>query len=293
MSRCALLLPPGPLALDRLAPRIDATYVRPDGTAQALGVTRPVAVHVLEVVELFLGHPARRRVRVRGERERNAVAPTPADLGGEQLRIDLVLVGLQEGLEADDVLLHHLEDAEAPVAPELVRARELVAVGVLGENEEPRLARLLVIGGHRLRTAEDRRCHGDAVGVPEVRLRDGDRLAVDRLHHGGAVMVPEDLEGVLRFEERGQPAAVVLSHLRGQGVKRDHHVVVARSEAAYPVLGPAVAIVTESSGPRRRTLDEGVERSGGGRWNAIRHAHRHQPGPRDADVEAVVRLPPR
>ena len=142
-----MLLPPGcSLAGDRLAARIAATNVRADGTAQPAGVSRSVAVHVFEVVQRFRGDAPGRGIRVRGERQRNAVAPAAADLGGEQLGIDLVLVRLQEVLEADNILLDHLEDAEAPVAPELRRTGQVVVLCVLGENEEPRLARLLMIG---------------------------------------------------------------------------------------------------------------------------------------------------
>ena len=93
------------LARDRLASRIDAAHVRADRTAQTLGIARAVRVHVFEVVQLLGWNSARGAVGVRRQCKRNAIAPSTADLGGEQFGIDLVLVRLKEILEPDNVRL--------------------------------------------------------------------------------------------------------------------------------------------------------------------------------------------
>ena len=80
-------------------------------------ITRPVRIHILEVIQLFRRDSARGAVGVRGERERDAVAPPSAHFGGEQLGIDPLLVRLKEILEADHIGPDHLEDGEAAIAP--------------------------------------------------------------------------------------------------------------------------------------------------------------------------------
>ena len=135
-----------PLARDRLTSWIDAAYVRADGTADPLRISRTVGVDVLEVVQLLGRDPSRRAVRVRRQGEGNAVAPSPAHLRGQQFGIDLVLVRLQEVFEADDVGLGLLEDGKAAVQAECPRLGYHVVHSVFPQDEEPRLARLLVIG---------------------------------------------------------------------------------------------------------------------------------------------------
>ena len=98
------------LARDRLPPGIDAANMRPDRAAHTLGITRPIGVYVFEVVQLLVGYPARRAVGVWGQYKRNAVAPAAAHLGGEELRIDLIPLRLQEMFEPEDVGADDLED---------------------------------------------------------------------------------------------------------------------------------------------------------------------------------------
>ena len=110
-----------PLARDRLTSWIDTSYVRADGTEDPFRISRVVGVDVLEIVQPFGGDAICRAIRVRRQRERNAVAPSPAELRGQQFRIDPVLVRLQEVLEGDDVGLDLLEDREAAVQTKLPR----------------------------------------------------------------------------------------------------------------------------------------------------------------------------
>ena len=143
------------LAGDGLASRIDPADVRPDRTAQTLRITRPVRIHILEVVQLLRRDSTRGAVGVRGERKRNAVAPPSAHLGGEQLRIDPLLVRLQEILEADHIGPDHLEDGETAIAPQFRRLRHEVILGLVQQDEQPGLARLLVIGLVALRARRE------------------------------------------------------------------------------------------------------------------------------------------
>ena len=283
--------PRGSLARHRLTAWIAAADVGADGTALPVGIARPVAVHVLEVVQVLGGDAAGRGIGVGREGQGHTVAPTSTDLGREQLRIDAVLVRLQEVLEADDVLLDHLEDAKAAVAPELGGAGQVVVSCVLREQEEPRLACLLVIRGHGFRAAEDPRRHRDAVGVAEVNPGDGCGRAVDHLGHERAVHGPQLVERVPLREELGQSTGMRRHHLGTRGVQGHHHVVVAGAESADPVLRPAVAVIADLGGPLRRPLDEGIEGAGWDRGKAIGNAQSRQARPRDADVQAVVGLP--
>ena len=105
------------LARDWLTSWIYAANVGADGTADPLRVSRTIGVHILEIVQLFERRSRPGAVRVRRQRKRNAVAPSPAHLCGQQFRIDLVLVRLQEVFKANDVGLDLLEDREAAVQP--------------------------------------------------------------------------------------------------------------------------------------------------------------------------------
>ena len=109
--------------------------MRPNGAAQTLGISRPVGVYVLEVVQLIESNPAGRAIRIRRQCKGNAIAPSPTYLGGKQFGIDLVLVRLQEILESDDVGLDHLEDCKASVQAQFSRLRQQVIFGVVLQNE--------------------------------------------------------------------------------------------------------------------------------------------------------------
>ena len=118
----------------------------PTGQRSPLGIARAVGVDVFEVVQLIRGDAAGGAVGVGRQRERDAVAPASADLGGEEFGVDLVFFRLQEIFEADDVGLDHLEDGEAAVEAEFAGLGDDVVFGVVLQDEEPGVAWLLVIG---------------------------------------------------------------------------------------------------------------------------------------------------
>ena len=103
--------------------------------AHALRIARPIGVDVFEIVQLLGRDPSRRAVGVRRQRERNAVAPPSAHLGGEQLRIDLVPIRLQEILETDGVGFGHLEDRKTPVQTEFPRLWDEIVLGLVQQDE--------------------------------------------------------------------------------------------------------------------------------------------------------------
>ena len=258
-----MLLPPGcPWPATGWPRGLQRRMCAPTGQRSPRGSPDPSLLTYSKLFNSSVADSLRRGIRVRRQRQRNAVAPAAEELGGQQFRIDAVLVRLQKVLEADNVLLHHLEHAETSVAPERRRTGQLVVVGVVRQNEEPRLARLLMIGRHGFRTALDPWRDGEAVGVPEVNLRDGHGLAVHQLRHGGAVHLVQQLEGLALLKQSDQAAAVRFHRLRARGVKPHHHVIVSGAETSDPMLRSAVSVVTDSPRPRCRTLDEGVKGSG-------------------------------
>src|SRR6202040_4210055 len=97
----------------------------------ALRIARPISVYIFEVVQLLERDPARRAIGVRRQRQRNAVAPPSAHLGGEEFGIDLILLRLQEILETDDVRFSHLEDRKTPVQTEFSRFRDKIVLGLV------------------------------------------------------------------------------------------------------------------------------------------------------------------
>ncbi len=90
--------------------------------------------------------PTFRAIRVRGERKRNPVAPSSAHLGGEQLRVDHVLVRLEKILEAGHVRPDHLEHGKAAVVPQFCGFWHEVIKSIFPQDEQPGVAWLLVIG---------------------------------------------------------------------------------------------------------------------------------------------------
>ena len=54
-----------PLARNWLASWIDAAYVRADGTADPLRISRTISIYISEIVQLFGRYPPRRAIGVR------------------------------------------------------------------------------------------------------------------------------------------------------------------------------------------------------------------------------------
>src|SRR5260370_37027693 len=86
------------LSRDRLTSWIDTPHVRPNGAAQTLGISRPVGVYVLEVVQPIESNPAGRAIRIRRQCKGNAIAPSSTYLGGKQVRMRLSTFRLQDML---------------------------------------------------------------------------------------------------------------------------------------------------------------------------------------------------
>ena len=246
------------LARDRLPSWIDASYVCADGTANPFRISRTVGVDVLEIVQLFGRDSARRVVRVRRHGERNAVAPSPTHLCGQKLGIDLVLVRLQEVFEADDVGLGLLEDRKAAVQAQGSRLGYLVVHRVFPQDEEPWLARLLVIGLIVLRAAANggRR---DGVGVSEVNFGSGHGLAVLQLQQRHPVLAPDFFEGISLDEPGTQPVGIARHRIRADGVQRHQDVIVPASEPVDPVPGRARSGIADQLGAWCGPFDERAE----------------------------------
>ena len=130
---------------------------------------------------------------------------------------------------------------------------------------------------------------GDGVGVPEVDLGRRHRLALLHLHQGHPVLPPDLSEGVTLGEPGAQAIAIAAQCLRAEGVQRDQDVVISTSEAADPVLGGAGTDVPDQLRPLRGPFDERPEGPERQLWDAPLEPKRDESGPRDADVEAVVR----
>src|SRR5450755_1306143 len=152
------------LTRNRLAPRIDATHMRADRTAQTPGIARAIRIDVFEVVELLGRHSTVRAIAFRRQCQRNAIAPPPAYLGGKQFGIDLVPVRLKKSFKPDDISPDHLENGEAAVQTEFPRLRHEVILGIIPQYKQPGLAGLLVIERVPLGATADRG-HADTVGV--------------------------------------------------------------------------------------------------------------------------------
>src|SRR5260370_35317787 len=165
------------LSGDRLSSWVDTAYVGTHRTPQALGIARTIGVDVFEVIQLLDRDSSLGAVGLGRQYERNAVAPPAAHLRGEQLRIDLVFVRLQEILESDYVRLGHFEDCKTPVEPKFVRLRHKVVLGIVEQHKEPGFAWLLVVrrGSFGAAAAPG---PADPVGVTTVRLGFPARLAV-------------------------------------------------------------------------------------------------------------------
>src|SRR5262249_43642952 len=89
--------------------------------------------------------------------------------GPKDSACDARFVRLQEILEADDVGPDHLEHGEAAVAPKFLGFRQDVILSLVQQDEQPGLARLLMIAPVALRPTADSR-HADAVGRNELWL---------------------------------------------------------------------------------------------------------------------------
>src|SRR6202795_2207597 len=183
-----------PLPSHRLATWIDTTHVGADGAPQAPGIARAISINVLEVIEPLGRQSTLRAIAVRRQGERNAIAPSSTHLGGEQFRINLVLVRLEKVFEPDHVRLDHLEHSEAAVQAQLPGFGHQVVLGVVPQDEQPWFARLLVVQRISLGTASNGG-HADAVGIAEMDLEGGNGLAVPGFHQRHPVGVPDFPEG--------------------------------------------------------------------------------------------------
>src|SRR5580693_4563061 len=116
-------------------------------------------------------------IRFWRQRQRNAVAPPPAHLGGKEFGIDLVPVRLQEILESNHVRLGHLEDSKAAIQTEFPRLGQVVILCVVLQDEQPRFTGLLVIRVISFWTSTNR-SHANTVGVTERNFGSEDGLTV-------------------------------------------------------------------------------------------------------------------
>src|SRR5260370_27961338 len=91
-----------------------------------------------------------------------------------------------------------------------------------------------------LRTAANCR-HADAVGVAEMNLESGNRLAVLQFHQGHPVSSPELLNRSAFGKQSDQSIAATRHRLGTHGVQRQEDVVASLSETTNPVLRVAIA----------------------------------------------------
>ena len=132
--------------------------------------------------------------------------------------------------------------------------------------------------------------HADAVGVAEMNLEGGDRLAVLHLHQRHPVGAPYLPKGVAFGKQRGEPVAIDRHRLGTYGMQRHQDVIASVSESADPVLRVALAGIADQFRPFGGAVDERAERLERERRNAIPDLQRNHSRPGDAEVQAIVGL---
>src|SRR5713226_3247529 len=108
------------------------------------------------------------------------------------------------------------------------------------------------------RTAANSR-DADTVGVTEMNLEGGDRLAVLHFHQSHPVSTPDLPKGAAFGKQGGEAVAIGCHRFRTDGVQRNQDVVASLSETTDPVLRVTLAGIAYQFRAFGRAADERTE----------------------------------
>src|SRR5216684_7169435 len=121
--------------------------------------------------------------------------------------------------------------------------------------------------------------YADAIGVTEVNLEGGDRLAVLHFHQSHPVSTPDFPKGAAFGKQGGEAVAIGRHRLWTDGVQRNQDVVASISETADPALRITLAGIAHQFRAFGGADDKRSERPERKRGDAILDFQSKQPGP--------------